>query len=222
MTHNPFAEFEISQGWHDTHQAIDYKTPVGFVYGAPAAGTYRRMPPELGRFPGQAGMWGRLHLDDGRSISFAHNEGHLAADGARVAEGDPLAVTGNTGYVLPSPSRADPDAGAHMHTYGLDQNGNRWDWTTEYTQEDDVSAEEVWTHPTAKATATTGEELPAEPMGIRQRRMALRLEQLVRLVKSQTVAIEALAEAKGIDPAPIVAAVEKAAGEWTLTLDTGS
>lgn len=130
--HNPFAGFPRSQGWHNNHQAVDYATPVGTVFGAPTGGTYHRLADRLSRTdPSAPGRWGELVLGDGRAIRFCHLDHHLAAHGARVAEGDPLAATGNTGYVLPSPTRAQPNAGAHMHTYGLTAAGARWNWTTD-------------------------------------------------------------------------------------------
>lgn len=127
---NPFLGHRVSGLWTPKHQAVDYATPIGFRFVAPADGVYYRMPSELARRPGQAGRWGRLVFDDGRSITFCHLNKHIAKHGQRVTGGRTvLAVTGNTGYVIPEPTRAQPWLGAHMHTYGLTAGGRRWNWT---------------------------------------------------------------------------------------------
>lgn len=127
---NPFLGHRVSGLWTPAHQAVDYATPIGFRFVAPADGVYYRMPDELTRTPGQAGRWGRLVLDDGRSITFCHLNRHFAHHGQRVTGGRTvLAETGNTGYVTPAPTRAQPWLGAHMHTYGLSASGRRWNWT---------------------------------------------------------------------------------------------
>lgn len=149
--HNPFLAYPRSQGWHAAHLAVDYATPIGVEFGAPAAGTYRRLSPNLSRSDRTApGYWGELRLDDGRSIRFCHLDRHIAAHGRRVEEGDPLAVTGNTGYVLPKPTPNNPRAGAHMHTYGLTATGARWDWTLDASatlagskDDDDMTPEQL-------------------------------------------------------------------------------
>ena len=127
---NPFLGHRVSVPWTAAHQAVDYATPIGFRFVAPADGVYYRMPDELSRTPGKAGRWGRLVLDDGRSITFCHLNRHIAHHGQRVTGGRTvLAETGNTGYVRPAPTRRQPWLGAHMHTYGLTARGDRWDWT---------------------------------------------------------------------------------------------
>lgn len=135
---NPFTPWRVSQGWSPAHPAVDYATPVGTEFTAPASGVYLHLPSELSRVPGAAGHYGDLRLDDGRRIRVCHLDHHIAAHGARVIEGVTiLAATGNSGYVLPTPTRADPHAGAHMHTTGFHADGTRWNWTLD-TQGDDM------------------------------------------------------------------------------------
>lgn len=130
MLFNPFAEYKVTQGWHAAHQAIDFGTPWGTTFGSPDAGTYHHLGGSLGysSTPGTPGLWGELRRADGSKIRFAHLSAHIAGNGAPVSAGDSLAATGNSGYVIPAPTRANPRAGSHMHTYGLDRFGNRWNW----------------------------------------------------------------------------------------------
>lgn len=127
---NPFAGYRVSQGWNANHRAVDYATPIGFEFGSPGAGIYHHLAPNLSRTdPNAPGVWGQLTLDDGDRIRFCHLDGHIARSGSRVEMGTPLAVTGNSGYVIPRPTLLNPRAGAHMHTYGLTESGLRWNWT---------------------------------------------------------------------------------------------
>lgn len=127
--YNPFAKYGISGGWRNGHFAIDYPTPIGYKFGAPEDGVYYRLPDQKSRVPGQAGIWGELRLDDGRKIRFCHLKRHIAGNGQRVKQGDILGETGNTGYVIPKPTIFRPWLGAHMHTYGLNRDGSRWNWS---------------------------------------------------------------------------------------------
>lgn len=132
--HNPFIGFRRSLGWtegsHSRNPAIDYATPKGAKFGAPEAGIYRHRPSNLSRSDtSAAGHIGELELADGRRIRFCHLDRHIAKNGERVVEGQAIAVTGNTGYVRPTPTVWWPWAGAHMHTYGLTRDGKRWNWT---------------------------------------------------------------------------------------------
>lgn len=136
---NPFLGFPQTQGWtdgsHAQNPAIDYATPVGVEFVAPADGIYRRLATNLSRTDGTAaGHLGELLIVggewDGYRIRFAHNDRHRAAHGQDVRRGvTVLAVTGNTGYVRPRPTADNPHAGAHQHTYGLTPDGRRWNWT---------------------------------------------------------------------------------------------
>lgn len=136
---NPFSSFRMSQGWtegsHARNPAMDYATPVGHEYESPATGVYRRLGSNLSRTDASAaGHLGELLIVGGEwdayRIRFAHNDHHIAPHGARVEAGKTiLAATGNSGYVKPRPSAAEPHAGAHVHTYGLTPDGDRWNWT---------------------------------------------------------------------------------------------
>lgn len=135
---NPFLGFRMSQGWlngsHKKNPAMDYATPIGTRFGAPGAGVYRHLSSNLSRTdPTAAGHMGELLLVGGRwnqhRIRFAHLDEHLAGDGGRVAQLDVLAETGNTGFVVPRPTAANPNLGAHVHTYGLTPARVRWNWT---------------------------------------------------------------------------------------------
>lgn len=137
--HNPFLAYPVSGTWTGPHPAIDYATPVGVEFGAPTGGVYRRLRAETAWTPGAAGVYGDLVLDDGRRIRFCHLSRHIAADRARVAEGDILAATGNTGYVLPRPTAQAPHLGAHMHTTGFHADGTRWNWTLDTESGDDMA-----------------------------------------------------------------------------------
>lgn len=129
---NPFAAYPMSQGWRAGHEAVDYATPVGVAFTSPASGIYVHRPSELAWKPGMAGHHGDLYLDDGRRIRVCHLDRHIAPHGSLVVEGVTiLAVTGNSGYVLPRPSPASPNNGAHMHTTGFHPDGTRWNWTLE-------------------------------------------------------------------------------------------
>lgn len=138
--YNPFLGYKMTQGWtagsHVNNPAMDYGTPVGFRFGAPAAGVYRQLPTNLSRTDtSAAGRMGELLISEGRwagfRIRFAHLSAHIAGNGARVSRGDIIAATGNTGYVRPNPDRpgGNPWDGAHVHTYGLTPGGLRWNWT---------------------------------------------------------------------------------------------
>lgn len=132
MIVNPFARWRVSQGWHKAHQAVDYATPWGTAFTAPAAGVYEHLGGSLNYTtdPTDAGLYGQVRLSDGRRIIVCHLSRHIAAHGARVeADETVIAATGNSGHVVPRPTVANPHNGSHMHTYGLTATGSRWNWT---------------------------------------------------------------------------------------------
>lgn len=116
--HNPFALYRVTDRWRAGHQAVDYGMDEGTPFGSPSVGVYRHD----GEWD-DAGVRGSLLLPDGSVIRFCHLLRHVAADGARVAEGQTLAESGNTGT----------STGPHMHTYGLTPKGQRWNWTIQAT-----------------------------------------------------------------------------------------
>lgn len=145
--YNPFAHYPISGEWQSGHEAIDYATPYGTPFTAPADGVYRHMggSTDYNPTPGNAGLYGRVYLDDGTDITVCHLSAHNAYDGQRVEAGKTdIATTGNSGYVIPAPSPGAPYNGSHMHTYGRHANGARWNWTLDASTEpeDDMNTEQ--------------------------------------------------------------------------------
>lgn len=127
---NPFSGWDISQGWMEGSHAlpgggpaIDYAIPYGTVLLSPTDG---RVSLSEG---GPAGLRVVITRDDGRQIVLCHNSKFIAAHGAHVEALERLCESGNTGLVFPAPTAADPQAGAHLHTFGLNADGSRWDWT---------------------------------------------------------------------------------------------
>lgn len=126
---NNLAKHGISGRWTEKHRAIDVPTPKNTIVRAPEPGVYYRMPDELQRIPGRAGKWGKLVFPNGEAVVICHGNRHIARSRARVVKGQALMRSGNTGYVLPPPTRTNPDSGQHVHSYGLRANGTRFDWT---------------------------------------------------------------------------------------------
>ena len=46
---------------------------------------------------------------------YAHMYGATVVEGQTVKKGDQIGEMGNTGYVLPAPSKYNPTAGTHLH-----------------------------------------------------------------------------------------------------------
>jgi hypothetical protein len=46
---------------------------------------------------------------------YGHLDSFLAALGTNLKAGDPIALSGNSGYVLPQPTPTKPDSGSHLH-----------------------------------------------------------------------------------------------------------
>lgn len=76
----------------DAHPGIDFAVPVGTPIRAAGAGTIVEVGEnaEYGRFV-------RLAHADGYETLYAHNSRITVVDGARVAAGDAIALSGNTG-----------------------------------------------------------------------------------------------------------------------------
>lgn len=129
---NPFAGWRVSQGWtdgsHRNNPAIDYPMPVGTRLRSPAAGRIRLQHWNGSRSGGNPGNKVIVDLPDGRSIHLAHLSRFDVAHGQYVAQLQDLGLSGNTGDVRPAPTRANPNSGAHLHTFGLLMNGARWNW----------------------------------------------------------------------------------------------
>lgn len=127
---NPFSEFDIPQGWLEGSHglpgggpAIDYAIPFGTVLRSPVGGRVSLSTDDA------AGLRVAVILDDGRQIVLCHNSKFIAAHGDNVEALDELCESGNSGHVDPAPTAANPHAGAHLHTFGLNADGSRWNWT---------------------------------------------------------------------------------------------
>ncbi|MTV23964.1 M23 family metallopeptidase [Nitriliruptoraceae bacterium ZYF776] len=81
-----------------SHRGIDLLTPDPAPVRAITAGTYEVRTPSAA-----AGRWAVLHGDDGAVYWYLHLAEHRVEDGARVAGGDEVAVTGDTGVIRGQP-----------------------------------------------------------------------------------------------------------------------
>ena len=111
---NPFSRYRVTGGWRKGHYAIDYGMDVGTPILAPADGTVTEL-----KTWSDAGKRLVLTLDDGRKMYFCHLSSYVAKKGQRVPQGALLAKSGNTGKTT----------GPHLHTFGTNKNGTRWNWT---------------------------------------------------------------------------------------------
>ena len=78
--------------YSDAHPGIDFAVPLGTPIRAAGAG----MIVEVGE-NAEYGRFVRLAHADGYQTLYAHNSRITVTDGARVAAGDPIALSGNTG-----------------------------------------------------------------------------------------------------------------------------
>jgi hypothetical protein len=95
-----------------THQGMDFKTPVGTPIHAPRAATVGRVDWKLRG----NGHCLELRYDDGVVAKFLHLSATKVRPGARVAAGQVVALTGNTGR----------STAPHLH-YQLDRGGKTLD-----------------------------------------------------------------------------------------------
>jgi hypothetical protein len=125
----PFAgEYRLTQGYGSNkgayerfgmlgHNGVDWALPGGTALSAVRDGTWRRYADPTGY-----GVNGVLTDADGGQWLYAHLRQHAAADGARVAEGDRVAVSDNTGN----------STGNHLHfgyrPRGYDPNNGYFGW----------------------------------------------------------------------------------------------
>lgn len=116
---NPFAGYRVTYGWKKGHYAIDYGMNNGTPFTAPADGTVTN------QWFSDAGNRQCLLLADGRKILFAHLDQYLVKNGAKVKQGQVIGTSGNTGSA---------STGPHMHTFGLNKDGSRWNWVEDAQQ----------------------------------------------------------------------------------------
>jgi murein DD-endopeptidase MepM/ murein hydrolase activator NlpD len=138
---NPFAQFDVSQGWLEGSHglpgggpAIDYAIPFGTVLRSPTSGRVSLSTDAA------AGRRVAVILDDGRQIVLCHNSKFIAKDGDIVEALDELCESGNSGLVNPPPTESNPQAGSHLHTFGLNSDGSRWNWTLDAASPASLSA----------------------------------------------------------------------------------
>lgn len=62
--------------------------------------------------------------DDGTGHWTLHHDQLLVSAGQRVEKGQPIAICGNSGYVLPAPTPQNPNNGTHVHLSFQTQAGN--------------------------------------------------------------------------------------------------
>jgi len=129
---NPFASWPISQGWtqgsHKNNPAIDYPMAVGTPLYAPAAGRVSLQHWNGSRSGGNPGNKVVIILPNGYSIHLAHLSRFNVTAGQQVGQMQLVGWSGNTGDVRPAPTSANPNSGAHLHTFGLTPSGARWNW----------------------------------------------------------------------------------------------
>ena len=101
-----------TQGLHG-YNAIDIGTPVGTPIYAAAAGQVI-----IARSSGWNGGYGKyivISHYNGTQTLYDHLSEVLVGEGQTVAQGETIALSGNTGDVLPAPTPSHPNAGAHLH-----------------------------------------------------------------------------------------------------------
>lgn len=98
------------------HAGVDYATVVGTPVVAPFAGSV-----VYGNQPGGAGLWVNVNAPDGRTFRCFHLSASTATSGSKVAAGDLIARTGNTGA----------STGPHAHME-LAQSGSTIDPTASF------------------------------------------------------------------------------------------
>ena len=150
MIVNQWAGMRVSRGWlvgsHRNNPAIDYPVAKGSPVYAPAAGRASLRNWGGSRAAGDPGNKFAVYLPDGRSIHIAHLDSFVVKHGEQVQAGDLIGYSGNTGNVEPVPTKSNPGAGSHIHTFGLLANGARWNWTQDAGampaggEDDDMSA----------------------------------------------------------------------------------
>ncbi|KJF23634.1 MULTISPECIES: M23 family metallopeptidase [unclassified Rhodococcus (in: high G+C Gram-positive bacteria)] len=92
----------LSQGYHGGHDGVDFAVNVGTVLHAPTSGTISVAGPND---PGGYGTYIQLEADSGEQIQMGHLSETWVGVGQRVAVGDQIGATGNTGS----------STGPHLH-----------------------------------------------------------------------------------------------------------
>lgn len=98
-TTNPLAG-RISQGFHSGHTAVDIAVPVGTEICAPWDGRVIKLWDDTVH---GGGLSLRIRHDNGYTTGYAHLSSCLLALGDRVQQGQPVALSGNTGFHTTGP-----------------------------------------------------------------------------------------------------------------------
>lgn len=96
-----------------TKYDLDFSMGVGDIVVAGAAGTMHR-----GSDPDGFGRYAKIDIGNDQWIMNGHLRDYIAQEGEQVYVGQPIAYSGNTGYVLPRPTPEHPASGQHIH-YGV-------------------------------------------------------------------------------------------------------
>jgi LysM repeat protein len=98
-------------GWN--HNAVDYGCPIGTDIHAAAAGTVL-----ISRSSGWNGGYGEyvvIQHPNGTQSVYGHMSKPLVSSGDQVTQGQLIGLSGNSGKVIPAPTKSNPNAGAHLH-----------------------------------------------------------------------------------------------------------
>ena len=110
-------------GVYEFHDGIDISVPVGTKAAAVKSGTIQQI-----RISETYGKLLELLTDDGYVVTYAHMDSFSVSEGDRVAQGDTVGETGNTGLTT----------GPHLHI-GITCQGSYLDpakvFSLEYTSE---------------------------------------------------------------------------------------
>lgn len=118
FAYQAWLDYGISCDWQchidrPTEAAVDIPTPMNTPVTTPVAGVWTT------GFTSAGGNNGTVTMSDGRKVSFMHLNSYVAANGATVSQGQHVANSGNTGTSTDGP---------HVHTWGTNPNGSRFDW----------------------------------------------------------------------------------------------
>lgn len=108
---SPFGPRVIA-GVDGVHRGVDYRAPVGSILFAPASSTVTKINDTTA-----GGLQLFLRSDDGRElIAFSHLSDVAVGVGQHVEAGDPIAQTGDSGFILDAAGRPIRRVSPHLHT----------------------------------------------------------------------------------------------------------
>lgn len=138
------------------HPGTDYNLAAGTPLVAGMSGTVTTYP----RGRTTTGRGNEVVITNGNmQRKTCHMNAIYVQTGQKVNEGDPIGLSGNTGYVLPAPTAQNPNAGAHLHDELL-IDGKYVDGE-KYLKEHDMSADKITKEEYQELhKAYTGQEAP--------------------------------------------------------------